>query len=80
MCHSRHAGYDGPGDRHGLNAVVRNVSNAEYSTLARRTMSESSAISWSWDGSCHGGLDVNCGSALKIPSLDAVYLTPRVVP
>ena len=63
---------------HGVSAVIRNVSNASYTKLARCAMSQSSAISWSWDGSCHGGLDVNCGSALKIPTLDAAYLVPRV--
>ena len=67
-------------ERHGLNAVLRNVSNAEHSMLARTTMDQSSAVSWSWDGSCHGGLDVNCGSALRIPELKAAYLTPLAAP
>lgn len=78
QCGSKNTIMDTLTDSKGYAAITRNVSNQLYERMAAQTLSDSCALSMSWDGATYGGLSVNIAMALDCDSLRCCHLKPGV--
>lgn len=66
------------GGLHGVAVQQRGVRNSIYTELARGSMAGSCLISLSWDGSSHGGHDMQITLAENVETGTMVYAKPTV--
>lgn len=64
---------------HGVAAQVRSVRNKLYLERSRLWFQDCAKLSIGWDGSTHGGRDVNVGYAVNLTTGRACCLQPKVV-
>ena len=64
------------GQGRGKAAQIRAVSNVLYNEAARDSFASARRVSVGWDGSTHGGHDVQLGYALDVQSKFAAYIRP----
>ena len=62
----------------GIGAQYQGVQNACYSETARRAFHSTRRLAVNWDGSTHGGLDMNVGFAVDVGTGLGAYFRPMV--
>ena len=62
----------------GIGAQYQGVQNACYSETARRAFHSTRRLAVNWDGSTHGGLDMNVGFAVDVGTGFGAYFRPLV--